>query len=57
MNWSKERVKKELEKVEIDLKFHRGERTLTQREIDRLNIVKKALEEKLNRFNPSQRKP
>ena len=57
MNWSKARIKKELKKVKSDLDFHREQRTLTQREIDRLNIVKKVLEEKLNRFNPSQRKP
>jgi len=56
MNWSKKKIKEELKKVEEDLRFHRGERRRTQREIDRLNIVKRTLEEKLNRFNPSQRK-
>jgi len=57
LNWSKKRTLIELRKIEDDLKFHRNERRETQRSIDRLNIAKKCLKEKLERWNPSKRKP
>lgn len=57
MNWSKTRIKRELEMIEEDLRFHREQRKLSQTEIDRLNIAKKYLKEELIKWNPSKRKP